>query len=80
MEKNQVKELVQRAIDDLSPKGVEFAWEGPNGINLKWIDILGSFDSEGSTITIVSPDVPIVGPILDLGPDFVTGARHNGIL
>lgn len=72
MEKDKVKVLVQRAIDDLSPRGVEHAWESPDGrAVLKWVDILGVFEGE-ETATIVSPEA--------ITPNFIPDITTSNVI
>ena len=49
MNKNELKILVQRAITELSPMGVEHAWENIDGTVIKWSDILSCLEDNYTT-------------------------------
>lgn len=67
MNLSEVRDLVDRAIADLAPKGVENAWDCQDGTVLKWADIRAALE-------------PVVGFAEVPGPPKVRGGRANGYI
>jgi hypothetical protein len=67
MNLNEVRDLVDRAIADLAPRGVENAWDCQDGTVLKWVDIRAALE-------------PVVGFAEVPGPERIRGKRANDII
>ena len=67
MNLSEVRDLVDRAIADLSPRGIENAWDCQDGTVLKWADIRAALE-------------PVVGFAEVPGPPKVRGGRANGYI
>lgn len=67
MNLNEVRDLVDRAIADLSPRGIENAWDCQDGTVLKWADIRAALE-------------PVVGFAKVPAPERIRGQRANDII
>ena len=57
MTKTELRDLIQRACNELIPRGVEHAWDHVDGSALKWSDLL-ALATEAVTLETPAPVEP----------------------